>query len=419
MQNTSSSTLNPLDQLISLNETSRSFKIPLQMSFAGISGKSLVNLNITGDLRHVDDDFSLILNFQRKWLRIKILPIQNSKWPRQEIAKQRRSLPIASVEQRIVEEVRKNDTCNCETGSGKTTQLSQFLFNGGFCRDGKVIGITQPRRVAAVTVAKRVSGECGVELGQKVGYSIRFEDVTSSATRIKYMTDGMLLREALLDPLLSKYSVVILDEAHERTVHTDVLLGILKGVQKSRSQQVMNKDNVKNIDNIDSNEDTSIGSGSGWKGQASPSGCPLKLIVMSASLDARGFSECLGGAKAVHIQGRKYPVDILYTYTPQQDYIDAALITLFQAFIAQPLMKSSSITKFCFLSAAKQSGISIIYTKSILPNGQVLPPVEVNYIHIWVHFYREAVFHLYGSASNFPLMVFQPSILFLQEMDTN
>ncbi|XP_031499908.1 pre-mRNA-splicing factor ATP-dependent RNA helicase DEAH10-like isoform X2 [Nymphaea colorata] len=251
---------------------------------------------------------------------------------RQEIAKQRRSLPIASVEQRIVEEVRKNDTLVIvgETGSGKTTQLPQFLFSGGFCRDGKVIGITQPRRVAAVTVAKRVSEECGVELGQKVGYSIRFEDVTSSATRIKYMTDGMLLREALLDPLLSKYSVVIVDEAHERTVHTDVLLGILKSVQKSRSQQVMNKDNVKNIDNIDSNEDTSIGIGNGWKGQASPSGCPLKLIVMSASLDARGFSEYLGGAKAVHIQGRKYPVDILYTYTPQQDYIDAALITIFQ-----------------------------------------------------------------------------------------
>ncbi|XP_031492999.1 pre-mRNA-splicing factor ATP-dependent RNA helicase DEAH10-like isoform X1 [Nymphaea colorata] len=254
-----------------------------------------------------------------------------SSW-RQEIAKQRRSLPIASVEQRIVEEVRKNDTLVIvgETGSGKTTQLPQFLFNGGFCRDGKVIGITQPRRVAAVTVAKRVSEECGVELGQKVGYSIRFEDVTSSATRIKYMTDGMLLREALLDPLLSKYSVVIVDEAHERTVHTDVLLGILKGVQKSRSQEVVNKDNVKNIDNIDSNEDTSIGRGNGWKGQASPSGCPLKLIVMSASLDARGFSEYLGGAKAVHIQGRKYPVDILYTYTPQQDYIDAALITIFQ-----------------------------------------------------------------------------------------
>ncbi|CAN6451890.1 unnamed protein product [Victoria cruziana] len=120
----------------------------------------------------------------------------NALWRRQEIAKQRRSLPIASVEQRIVEEVKKNDTLIVvgETGSGKTTQLPQFLFNGGFCRHGKVVGITQPRRVAAVTVATRVAEECGVELGKKVGYSIRFEDITSSATRIKYMTDGMLLR---------------------------------------------------------------------------------------------------------------------------------------------------------------------------------------------------------------------------------
>ncbi|KAF3786470.1 Pre-mRNA-splicing factor ATP-dependent RNA helicase [Nymphaea thermarum] len=152
---------------------------------------------------------------------------------------------------------------------------------------------------------------------------------------LKIRVDMLLFacKEALLDPLLSKYSVVIVDEAHERTVHTDVLLGILKSVQKSRSQQVMNKDNVKNIDNIDSNEDTSIGRGNGWKGQASPSGCPLKLIVISASLNARGFSKYLGGARAVHIQGRKYPVDILYTYTPQQDYIDAALITIFQVLL--------------------------------------------------------------------------------------
>ncbi|CAN6451887.1 unnamed protein product [Victoria cruziana] len=256
----------------------------------------------------------------------------NALWRRQEIAKQRRSLPIASVEQRIVEEVKKNDTLIVvgETGSGKTTQLPQFLFNGGFCRHGKVVGITQPRRVAAVTVATRVAEECGVELGKKVGYSIRFEDITSSATRIKYMTDGMLLREALLDPLLSKYSVIIIDEAHERTVHTDVLLGILKGVQKSRTQQVVYKDNVKHIGGIDSNEGTSTERGNGMKDQLTPSGHPLKLIVMSASLDARGFSEYLGGAKAVHVQGRKYPVEILYTYTPQQDYIDAALITIFQ-----------------------------------------------------------------------------------------
>ncbi|RLN13544.1 hypothetical protein C2845_PM09G06350 [Panicum miliaceum] len=157
---------------------------------------------------------------------------QNYQRRRQQVREQRKSLPIASVEKRLVDEVRKNDTLIIvgETGSGKTTQLPQFLYDGGFCQYGKVIGITQPRRVAAVTVAKRVAEECNDQLGKKVGYSIRFDDSTSNATRIKYMTDGLLLREALLDPLLSKYSVIVVDEAHERTVHTDVLLGLLKKI---------------------------------------------------------------------------------------------------------------------------------------------------------------------------------------------
>ncbi|KAI3804075.1 hypothetical protein L1987_32245 [Smallanthus sonchifolius] len=223
---------------------------------------------------------------------------------RQKIEQQRRSLPIASVEKRLVEEVRKNDTLIIvgETGSGKTTQLPQYLYNGGFCHNGGIIGITQPRRVAAVTVAKRVAEECDAELGQKIGYSIRFEDMTSPSTKIKYMTDGLLLREALLDPKLSRYSVIVVDEAHERTVQTDVLLGLLKDVQKNRSQ---NSNEVRKLN-------------------------PLKLIIMSASLDARGFSEYFGGAKAVHVMGRQFPVDILYTAQPETDCLDAALVTIFQ-----------------------------------------------------------------------------------------
>ncbi|KAK1627176.1 hypothetical protein QYE76_001491 [Lolium multiflorum] len=244
---------------------------------------------------------------------------------KQLIRQQRKSLPIASVEEKLVEEVRKNGTLIVvgETGSGKTTQLPQFLYDAGFCQDGKVIGITQPRRVAAVTVATRVAEECNDQLGKKVGYSIRFDDSTSSATRIKYMTDGLLLREALLDPLLSKYSVIVVDEAHERTVHTDVLLGLLKKVQHSRSIYA-NKDGKTLSDKQDHSPSVTLKSCEGMK-------CaPLKLIIMSASLDAKCFSDYFGGAKAVHIQGRQYPVDTLYTYQPESDYLDATLVTIFQ-----------------------------------------------------------------------------------------
>lgn len=115
-----------------------------------------------------------------------------------------------------------------ETGSGKTTQLPQYLHEAGWTKDGLKIGCTQPRRVAAMSVAARVAEEVGCRLGNEVGYSIRFEDCTSDKTRIKYMTDGMLLREFLTEPDLAGYSVMIIDEAHERTLSTDVLLGLVK-----------------------------------------------------------------------------------------------------------------------------------------------------------------------------------------------
>ncbi|CAL5389582.1 unnamed protein product [Camellia sinensis] len=206
-------------------------------------------------------------------------------------------------------------------------KLPQFLFNAGFCRDEKIIGITQPRCIAAVSVAKWVAEECGVELGQKVGYSVRFDDMTSSSTRIKYMTDGFLLRhremviymeesqsfmeyahrEALLDPYLSRYAVIIVDEAHERTVHTDVLPGLLKSAQNVSAGILKQYQGTKFS--------------------------PLKLIIMSTSLDAQIFSEYFGSAKAVHVQGRQFPADKLYTYHPEIDCIDAALITIFQILV--------------------------------------------------------------------------------------
>lgn len=152
------------------------------------------------------------------------------------IKEQREYLPIFSVREELMNVIRENQIVVIvgETGSGKTTQLTQYLFEDGYARDG-VVGCTQPRRVAASSVAKRVADERGCKVGELVGYSIRFEDVTSEATKIKYMTDGILLHETMSDPLLQQYSVIIMDEAHERSLNTDVLFGIMKKVLKERS----------------------------------------------------------------------------------------------------------------------------------------------------------------------------------------
>jgi len=120
-----------------------------------------------------------------------------------------------------------------ETGSGKTTQIPQYLHEIGYTKFGK-IGITQPRRVAAMSVAARVADEVGCKLGHEVGYSIRFEDCTSDKTLIKYMTDGMLLREFLSEPDLKGYTCLMVDEAHERTLHTDILFGLVKDIVRYR-----------------------------------------------------------------------------------------------------------------------------------------------------------------------------------------
>lgn len=139
----------------------------------------------------------------------------------------RKSLPIFPFRDDLLKAVEEHQILivEGETGSGKTTQIPQYLYEAGYCRDGKKVGCTQPRRVAAMSVAARVAQEMGRTLGNEVGYSIRFEDCTSERTVIKYMTDGMLLREFLSEPDLQSYSVMIIDEAHERTLHTDILFG--------------------------------------------------------------------------------------------------------------------------------------------------------------------------------------------------
>ena len=215
------------------------------------------------------------------------------------LIEQRQSLPIYAFKEQLVKAVKDNQILIVigETGSGKTTQITQYLAEAGFIATGK-IGCTQPRRVAAMSVAKRVSEEYGCRLGQEVGYTIRFEDCTSPETVIKYMTDGMLLKECLIDSDMKKYSVIMLDEAHERTIHTDVLFGLLKSTVKKRPE--------------------------------------LKLIVTSATLDAVKFSQYFFEAPIFTIPGRTFPVEILYTKEPETDYLDASLITLMQIHLREP-----------------------------------------------------------------------------------
>jgi pre-mRNA-splicing factor ATP-dependent RNA helicase DHX15/PRP43 len=159
-----------------------------------------------------------------------------------ELYKKRRQLPVWEYKDAFMATLQKNQVTVLvgETGSGKTTQIPQWCVDfalaipvtNGQKRRG--VACTQPRRVAAMSVAQRVANEMDVLLGQEVGYSIRFEDCSSQKTLLKYMTDGMLLREAMSDPLLESYSCVLLDEAHERTLATDILMGLLKEVAKQR-----------------------------------------------------------------------------------------------------------------------------------------------------------------------------------------
>ncbi|CAH2222948.1 ATP-dependent RNA helicase DHX33 [Pelobates cultripes] len=225
---------------------------------------------------------------------------------------QRRSLPIYHVRAQLIGQLRQLDSAVIigETGSGKTTQIPQYLYEASIGRQG-IIGVTQPRRVAAITLATRVSEEKKTELSKLVGYTVRFEDATSEETKIKFLTDGMLLREAIGDPLLRKYSVIILDEAHERTVHTDVLFGVVKAAQKKRRE---------------------LGK------------LPLKVMIMSATMDVDLFSQYFNGAPVLYLEGRQHPIQVFYSKQSQSDYLQAALVTVFQ--IHQEAQPSHDILVF-------------------------------------------------------------------------
>ncbi|XP_031712206.1 putative ATP-dependent RNA helicase DHX37 [Anarrhichthys ocellatus] len=209
-----------------------------------------------------------------------------------EIQEARLKLPVLAEEQVIMEAVRENPCvviCG-ETGSGKTTQVPQFLYEAGYASGSGIIGITEPRRVAAVSMSHRVAKEMNLST-RVVSYQIRYEGNVTSATKIKFMTDGVLLKEIQKDFLLQRYSVIIIDEAHERSVYTDILIGLLSRIVPLRNKK----------------------------------GLPMKLLVMSATLRVEDFTD---NAKlfrtpppVTKVDARQFPVTIHFNKrTPMEDY---------------------------------------------------------------------------------------------------
>lgn len=213
------------------------------------------------------------------------------------ISERRRRLPIFHHRTEILFLLQQHQTTIIvgETGSGKTTQVPQYLYESGWAHNGRIIACTQPRRVAAMTVAARVAEELGCRLGQTVGYSIRFEDVsTEGVTKIRFVTDGVLLREMSVDPLLLKYSVIMVDEAHERSIATDLLLGLLKKIQKRRLD--------------------------------------LRIIISSATMEAEHMAQFFTlptqprrPPALLSVEGRTHHVEIHYLKQPASDYIKSAV----------------------------------------------------------------------------------------------
>lgn len=192
----------------------------------------------------------------------------------------------------LLKEIKENNSVIVigETGSGKTTQLAQYLYEE-FGGRGGAIAVTQPRRLAAKTTASRVAEEMGCDIGELVGYNVRFDNKTTDKTKIKFLTDGMLLRECMVDRDLSQYSYILIDEAHERSINTDILCALVRQIQLRREN--------------------------------------LKVVVMSATLEADLFASYFK-AKVLYVQGRQYPVEVLYTNVAQRQWMDSLVSTVIQ-----------------------------------------------------------------------------------------
>jgi ATP-dependent RNA helicase DHX8/PRP22 len=215
----------------------------------------------------------------------------------------RKSLPIYQFRQELLDLIKKNPFCiiTGDTGSGKTTQIPQYIIESFKISDLTAndeelkvkdgiprLVITQPRRVAAIQMAKRVAFEKRYTLGKEIGWSIRFEDHTCPDTFIKYVTDGILVRECLADPNLTKYNIIILDEAHERSLYTDILFALCK-------QAVFNRNG------------------------------DLRLIITSATLDIKQFSSYFNNCPVLAVQGRCYPVEKIYQPSRMEKRVESCV----------------------------------------------------------------------------------------------
>nr|CDJ98331.1 DNA RNA helicase and Helicase-associated region and Domain of unknown function DUF1605 domain containing protein [Haemonchus contortus] len=284
-----------------------------------------------------------------------VLTVYNNPYASLNMKQQRARLPIFKNRDHILYLCEKYRSVIIvgETGCGKSTQVPQYLFEAGWANDGRMIGITQPRRVAVVTLASRVAEEKETILGQDVGYTVRFDDVTDDQTKIKFMTDGILLRELLADPLLSKYSVIMIDEAHERTCNSDILLGLLRKVLIVRPD--------------------------------------LRIIVSSATLDAelfRDFFELnesddhnLDTSCIMSVEGRTHPVTIYHTKTSVPNYIKATVDTVLDIHkkeipgdILVFLTGQDEVIEVCEMLSDASSNLRNVDKLWIVPCYGALPP---------------------------------------------
>lgn len=274
----------------------------------------------------------------------------------------RKKLPVYKFRSKICNLVYENDVVlvTAETGSGKSTQIPAFIFESGLFKNyhktisqknrrlrlAQTICVTQPRRVAAITVAKRVAEEMGCEAGTLVGHRVRFDDTTDlqgkNTTRIMYVTDGMLLREATADPLFTRYQCIVLDEAHERSLQTDILFGVVKRAMKARRISGQNDDSINSTNKNAKSNGKGDGNDNESKGKDEliqvrmrqralelelP---PLHVVVMSATLEIETFKAFFPQAESIKIPGRQFPVQTLFTPDFQEDYLDSALSTALQ-----------------------------------------------------------------------------------------